>query len=270
MQPSRRHAQEDWQAAGAHQEAQLHDMSSSQRRLFMVRKSEAVQQKLLAVQAAASAHDPALLPLGPGWAAKGQAGSHAPHADGAVGGAKGSASEEGACDALGPAEVGSGSSSQSRCCTTISLQSKSLAARHLAASEGQLASTQSSVAASGAALGDSAFSFDLGLTGGSTRAHHRSLATAAAQDPAHSAALTAETPASLAVPLGLAEGTAPGGHAACFGAAQAQSTVLQSMSPSPDCCPTYGLHHWLTMWEGPCLGRPKGITCCRSQLSPAA
>ena len=217
MQPSQQYAREDWQAAGVHQEAQLHDMSSSQRRLFMVRKGEAVQQKLLAVQAAASAHDPALLPSGPGWAARGQAGSHAPHADGAVGGGEVSVPGEDAGDALGPAEVGSGSSSHSRCCTTISLQSKSLAARHLAASEGQLASTQSSVAASGAALGDSAFSFDLGLTGGSTRAHHWSVATAAAQEPAHSAALTAETPASLAGAPGVAEGTPPGRHAACWG-----------------------------------------------------
>ena len=217
VQPRRQCGQEDWQVAGAHQEAQLHDVSSSQRRLFMVRKSAAVQQKLLAMQAAAGAHDPALLPLGPGWAAQGQAGSQALHADGAVGGADVSAPEEGACDALGPAEVGSGSSGHSRCCTTISLQSKSLAARHLAASEGQLASTQSSVAASGAALGDSAFSFDLGLTGGSTRAHQRAVATAAAQEPGHSAALTAEAPASLAVPLGAAEGRASGGHAASLG-----------------------------------------------------
>ena len=217
VQPNQQYAQEDWQAAGVHQEIQLHDMSRSQRRLFMVRNSEAVQQKLLAVQAAANAHDPTLLPTGPGWAARGQDGSHAPHADGAVGGGEVTVPEEGAGDALGPAEVGSGSSGHSRCYTTISLQSKSLAARHLAASDGQLASTQSSVAASGAALGDSAFSFDLGLTGGSTRAHHWSVATAAAQEPAHSAALTAETPAPLAGPLEVAEGTAPGGHAACLG-----------------------------------------------------
>ena len=213
VQPSRQCRQEDWRVAGPHQEAQLHDVSSSQQRLFMVRKSEAVQQKLLAMQAAAGPHDPALLPLGPGWAAQGQAGSHAPHPAGAVGRAEVSAPEGGACDALGPAEAGSGSCGHSRCCTTISLQSKSLAARHLAASEGQLASTQSSVAASGAALGDSAFSFDLGLTGGSTRAHHRFVATAAAQEPAHSAALAAETPASLAGPLAVAGGKVPGEHA---------------------------------------------------------
>lgn len=217
MQTSGQYGQEDWQAAGAHREAQLHDVASSHCRLFMVRKSKAVQQQLLVMQAAAGAHDPALPLMGPGWAAKGQAGAPAPHADGTVGRAEGSAPEEGACDALGPADVGSGSSGHSRCYTTISLQSKSLAARHLAASEGQLASTQSSVAASGAALGDSAFSFDLGLTGGSTRAQHRSVANAAAQEPAYSAALAAETPASLAGPLAVAEHQAPGGHAASLG-----------------------------------------------------